>query len=62
VKGESYYIEAPHNLPVFNDALRGIITGRPNRTNRGGAKQKALRVAGWKGNAQIFKMLGFLLT
>jgi hypothetical protein len=35
VKGESYYIEAPHNLPFCNDALRGIITGRPNRTNRG---------------------------
>lgn len=58
MKGESYYIEAPHNLPFCNDALRGNKTGRPNRTNRGGAKQKAFRVAGWKGNAQRLMAVG----
>ena len=40
--GESYYIKAPHKLSVLNDALRGIKTGRPNRTNRGGLTSKKL--------------------
>ncbi len=34
--GLTYYMLAPQKFSVRNDALRGIITGRPNRTNRGG--------------------------